>query len=389
MALVCLWVAPLMILYTALASDWVSTWEAFAVPSMNPPFMDLWSISGGVRTLQQGGDPLVVNKLDPYHRPMNYPRIWLYLFSGLGIQDANVWMVGVTFCVLYLVCISWLIVQCKNIFGLLTLLIASLSLAPLLALERGNADLLVFVFVFLGCITTNRYLKPIAFFVATVLKIFPFAGVIIDVIRRPIKERFLPLLLTGLAVAVLGWQWRDLYSIRLSTPVSPTLSYGLLTLGAQAPYLSGGLLATGCVMAALIAAAAWLMRPKLDGVILDSKSAEMFLIFGGIYDFTFAIGSNWNYRLMFLVPTLPFVIELIRNRRHRRWAMAYIASVLVAENSFAFGVYQGIPTGDIATFGIFVMILIILLGQARTFLSSVTALLQAPATASSEQVVRS
>jgi hypothetical protein len=76
MALVCLWLAPLLILYTALASNWVSTWETFAVPSMSPPFMDLCAITNGVKVQQPGGDPLINN---PATR-----GIELYLIHGSG-----------------------------------------------------------------------------------------------------------------------------------------------------------------------------------------------------------------------------------------------------------------------------------------------------------------
>jgi hypothetical protein len=114
MALVCLWLAPLLILYTALASDWVSTWETFAVPSMSPPFMDLCAITNGVKVQQQGGDPLINNPADPWHRALPYPRIWVQLFSRLGIRESQTPFLGIAFCVVYLICISWLILKCES-----------------------------------------------------------------------------------------------------------------------------------------------------------------------------------------------------------------------------------------------------------------------------------
>jgi hypothetical protein len=378
LALALLWLVPCVTFSVALISDWTTTWNDLNVPSMRPPFADLRSITSGVRTLQQGGDPLIENKLDPQHRPMNYPRVWLYLFSGLGIRDANVPIVGVTFCVLYLVCMSWLIIQCTSILGMLTLLVAGLSLAPLLALERGNTDLFIFCLVFLGCVTSNKYLRPGALFVAAVLKIFPFGAMIVESLCGRIKTRFVHLALTALAIAIVVSQWHDLRGIQASTPVSPTLSFGMLSLQAQAPYLSGQLLAWSFALAVVIAGTAWRKRPKLDEAVLDSRAGEMFTIFGAVYVFTFAVGSNWNYRLIFLVPTLPLAIELVRNSRYMRWAIVYIASVLIAENSFAFGIYKGVPTGDIATFGIFAMILTILLQQMRSFFVSAGAMLQVP-----------
>jgi hypothetical protein len=367
MTLASLWLVPILIFSTALASDWSSVWETLQVPTWGASFMDLRVITSGVKTQQQGGDPLSSNPTDHWHRPMNYPRIWLHLFSWLGINDSNVSIVGVMLCVFYLSCISWLIIRCESNLQALVLLIAALSLAPLLALERGNTDLIIFSLAVLGCITTNKFLKPGAFFVAAALKIYPFAALLVDSVRRPGKERRVPMALVGIMVAIFAWQWRDLNAIRHGTPTSPTLSYGLLSLRAQSAYLNWELLACFCAAAALIAGIAWLTRPRIDESLLNSKWGEMFSIFGGIYIFTFAIGSNYNYRLIFLIPTLPLVLDLTRSTSYRRWAVIYIASVIAAENSFFFGVYQGTPLADLSTIAIFAMIVTVLLQQAKGF----------------------
>lgn len=376
-----LWLIPICLFSLAFKSDWPTFWNSVLVPSWKGPFMDLGSITSAVKVQQRGGDPLIANSIDVYQRPMNYPRIWLHLFSWLGIKDSNVRTVGVSFCVLYLICISWLMAHSASGPEALILLIAGLSLAPLLAIERGNTDLLVFSLVFLGCVTANKYIKPGVFFCAALLKIFPFVALVIDAARHPAKERRIPIVFAGLAMILLAWQWGDLNAIRHSTPVSTYLSYGLLSLKAQAGYLSWSLFAAGCAIAVLIAGMTWLMQPNLNESALRSKSGEMFLVFAGIYAFTFVIGSNWNYRLIFLLPTLPFAIEMIRSTRHRKWGIAYIAAVLVAENSFALGTYEGIPLGDIATFIVFAMISAILLPLAMNFVLGGGAVFQSRAIA--------
>jgi hypothetical protein len=378
MALVCLWLTPLLILSTALASDWVSVWQEFHLPVHWGPFMDLAIISSGVKTQQMGGDPLVSNFADRYQRQIPYPRIWVYLFSWLRITNSRVATVGVVFCVLYLICISWLILRCPVVLGPLILLIAGLSLAPLLAIERGNIDLFIFFLIFLGCAATNRFLRIGAFFAATALKIYPVAALMVEVIRRPLKSAAAPIAGTLSAAALLAWQWRDLEIIRRTAPRMTFLSFGTLTLVEQAKYLRWQFIACSCLAAAIIAGIAWRSRPKIDQDILNSKLGEMFLIFGGLYVFAFAIGANFNYRLIFLIPTLPLVLELTRRTSHRKWGVIYIASVLAAENSFFLGVYQGIPLGDLSTFVVFAMILPILLQQARSFLLSASLAFQSP-----------
>jgi hypothetical protein len=380
-AMAILWLVPTLILSMAFTTNWPIFWNKLQVPTETGPFLDLGSITSAVKVVKHGGDPLAANPYDVYHRPMNYPRIWLYLFKWLGINDSNLWIVGVSFCVLYLLCVSWLIAHATSAAEAWILLITGLSLAPLFAMERGNTDLLVFSVVFFGCATSGKYFKPGAFSCAALLKLFPFVAVCIDVARRPSKERRVPIAFAALALALLALQWRDLNAIRHSTPVSAYLSYGVLTTRTQEVegYLSQSVFAAGWTIALLVAAILWLRRPKIDESMLRSKAGEMFLIFGGIYAFTFVIGSNWNYRLIFLLPTLPFAMELARRAGQAKWGIAYIAAVLLAENSFALGPYQGIPLGDAATFIVFAIITVISLPVAIRFFLEARALIGRPA----------
>ena len=375
-SLAILWLAPTLIFSRAFTQDWYTTWHELRVPAWKDPFLDLRSITSAIRVQQRGGDPFLANPDDVGKRPINYPRIWLQVFKWLGINDGNLAIAGISFCVLYLSCISWLVASSKSAAEALLLLIAGLSLAPLFGIERGNIDLFVFSVVFLGCTATNKYLKPGAFFCAAMLKLFPFAAVCIDVARRPSKERRVPLLFAALALALLALQWRDLNAIRHSTPVATYLSYGVLTVRAQEQqgYLSGSVFAAGWAIAILTVVILLLRRPKIDDAMLRSKAGEMFLIFGGIYALTFAIGSNWDYRLIFLLPTLPFAMELARGAEQAKWGISYIAAVLLAENSFGIP-YESILLGDLATFIVFAIIAVISLPVAMRFFGEVKGML--------------
>lgn len=378
--LVGLWLVPLLILVSAFNSNWVQTWKAFHIPSMTPRFLDLCSIPTGIETWHKGGDPLVANPADPIGRPMNYPRLWLYLFSAARIDTGKVATVGVNFCALYLACISYLIFQSKHALDAVVLLAAGLSLGPLLAIERGNTDLLIFSLVFLACVVTNKYLKSALFGVASLLKIFPLAGMIIDAIRRPRKERVLAALLTGVVLVAILLQWHDLSLIRAATPVSKDKAYGVLSLEQELLFATlrwGFLIGLGwvvvleCWLAGAVAAwRAWRNPWKFDSNTLNSKGAEMFAVFGGIYAFTYAVGANYDYRLIFLMPTLPFVMGMGRSQ-HRLWAVLYVALVGLAENEMAFEEHGGTLAGHAATFLLFLMILAML---TRLTLSSKQAL---------------
>jgi Glycosyltransferase family 87 len=372
-----LWLVPLFLFVSAFSSDWVSTWRAVGVPSMTPKFLDLYSIPTGVETLHNGGDPLVANPGDPYHRPMNYPRIWLYAFSAAGVTRDKIPIVALVLCAFYLACISVLIARTAHAVDAVVILVASLSAAPLLAMERGNNDLFVFLLVFLACFATHKYFKSGLFGAAALLKLYPIVAMIVDGLRRPTKERKLAALLILLTASLVLLQWRDLGLIRHGTQASRTWSYGVLSLEAEAFHESlqrGGALVglewivvLECwLMGALAIRYAWRNSAEPDPTLSDPKFAELFSAFGGIYVFTYAIGSNWDYRLIFLLPTLPLAMEMVRGARHRLWAITYLVFVGIAENPVAARSLGGIFASQAATFALFILLLIMLTNQAKS-----------------------
>jgi hypothetical protein len=373
-----LWLIPIVIFVLALRSDWVTTWRPLHVPNPISKFVDLYSIPSGIETLHKGGDPLVANPAELFHRPMNYPRAWLYLFSAAGITRANAWIVGLAFCAFYLTCMSFLIVQTEYAMDAVIILLAALSVSPLHGMERGNTDLFVFSLVFLACIVTNKYLKSGLFAAAGLLKLFPIAGMAIDTIRRPLRERMLAALLTGLVVFIVLVQWRDLVLISRATPVAPFMSYGVVSLKHEylfAMFQWGLLFAPAWIVIAecwlagsFVITNAWKSLREVEIPIRNSRFAELFCAFGGIYVFTYAVGGNWNYRLIFLLPTLPLAFEMARSSRHRVWGIAYILLVGLAENTVGFELSGGTIVGHAATFTLFLMLLSMLTRLNRNFL---------------------
>ena len=113
-ALLILWLIPGTIFYAAFSWGWGPVWLQWNIPSIVPSFFDLRSITAGMETERHGGDALVANPYDRLKRPVNYPRVWLYLFSALHINDKNLPVAGVFFCSLYLLCISILILGSRS-----------------------------------------------------------------------------------------------------------------------------------------------------------------------------------------------------------------------------------------------------------------------------------
>jgi hypothetical protein len=376
-ALATLWLVPILIFTSAFSSSWVGTWRSFGVPSMTPKFVDLEVITSGIETLHKGIDPMLTNLADPYHRPMNYPRVWLYLFMATRISHENISIAALCFCSLYLMCISVLIARATHAIDAAIILVAGLSVSPLFSMERGNNDLLVFSLVFLACIVTNKSLKSGLFGTAGLLKLYPVAGMFVEAMRRPGKKRLLAVFITAVVVLLILFQWHDLSLIRRGTPVSMNWSYGVLSLEAEGVHEAlqlgvsllglGWIFGLGCwVICAATINHFWKSPHKLEDAVTNSQWAEMFSVFGGIFIFTYAIGSNWDYRLIFLLPTLPFALEMARRPGYRGFSISYIVFVFIAENTVGFQAHVGVIAGHVATFTIFILLAAILTSQAKT-----------------------
>ena len=277
-------------------------------------------------------------------------------------------------------CVSWLILQTRGSPDGPVLVIAALSLSPLLGIERGNIDLFVFCATFLGCVAANRFLKTGAFFAAAQLKIFPFAGMIVDATRRPRREKVLAIAGVLLCAALFVWQWHDLQANQHSKQVSMNLSFGLPTLQIKTLRLDETAMACVWIIVIAVAAMAWVKRPNLEQGDPDSRFKDMFFVFGGIYLFTFLMVSNWDYRLIFLLPTLPLALEQARDPRHRVWGILYVSAVLVAENTMGSVYWVIVYLGDFSTIVIFCMIFMLFLEEIKNVLPRAAASYRHPAT---------
>ena len=372
-----------IILTCAFTRGWVATWSSVNILSMEPSFIDLRGFPAGLQVLHQGGDPLIANPLDPMQRPLNYPRLMLLLFAALGVTNSNLPVFGVVLCVLYLLCISCMILQSSSLAEALLLLISGISFVPLFAIEQGNTDLLIFSIIFLAAAIRKENIRPILLFVATLLKIYPLVTLIVDGLQRRSSNRRIPIALAALALLIFAIRWREFDAVRHATPASPILAYGVLSLKKAIFIISiehglsvraaGTLAFSGlllCWLTALLAfALAWRKPSAIDTSFFRSTHSAWFALFASIYAFSFAVGSNYDYRLIYLIPTLPFALDLARDPGHSRWGIAYIAATLLSLNWLNDGYGAGLLLEHGATFLVFLMVLSVLGKQTRYYLS--------------------
>ncbi|MGB0562290.1 MAG: hypothetical protein ACPGVO_10850 [Spirulinaceae cyanobacterium] len=310
------------------------TWRLWNIPVMSPNFADLRGITHGADSFAQGFDPLIHNPSDLWNRPLNYPRIWHLLYwTGLNKSHTVGLAVGVIFA--FLAGVVIILPNVSNVTVSLVIL-ALVSPAVLLGIERANIDLLMFFIVALtiGFAQRSAVLADIGILLGTALKIFPFFG--ISLLVRLRKQQFIQhaciiLCLSSLYVAI---NWSELNLISQSTPRETYLSYGMnvLWLGVSqniSPLLGKiiYLLSLASIAAIFLLIFFTLVQPSRFGLANQelhfndgTLSLDAFRVGTSIYLGTFLIGNNWDYRLSFLIFVIPQLsLWLNSSSRRLRW----------------------------------------------------------------------
>jgi hypothetical protein len=339
------------------AANGTAPWVRFRVAAATPSFLDMRSITTGWECTRKGVDPLPLNPCDPRRRPANYPRIWLKL-SWLGLGEGSTVALGIATAVIFFLA-ALLFVGPLTIREALVYLAILLSPSVMIGVERGNADLLVFAVVVLALAAfgSRRLLvragSHALLLFAAILKLFPVFG-FVAVARQ---ERRIALIAGSLLVALFALDvaltWHDIRTIYAVVPKLSIASYGyaigpdasrawlarhvstldFLTTGTARDVVDAVVIALALLAAFLVARRAWpRRRPNEPG----EGRLVSFWAGAGIYLGTFLIGHNFDYRLCFLVLTVPQLLVWARDARPpvpgARWALcAMVATLWLSE----------------------------------------------------------
>lgn len=292
-------------------------WHLLGVPALSPSFSDARSITEGEAAYRNGIDPLAAPVPgDPWHRPMNYPRIWLGL-AWLGVDEKNTSLLAILWIAFFwgsaLALAGRIDAKEGACYGIFLC-----SPCAMLAAERGNNDLLIFSLVAAAVLFLKRrwsFAACLLIFFAALLKLYPIAAICSALGER--KRRALSLIAGAflLFLAYISLTWRSVVEIARSTPRPADFGYGRFTLfdlaghylrhkGIHLPHLLFSSIALAALVAAL-AIAYLLARRWRIGELGPSTSLDSFRAGASIYLCTFVIGNNWNYRLIFLLLLLP------------------------------------------------------------------------------------
>lgn len=322
-----------------------SAWHVLLVPSMPQPFSDLQAITHALDCAAKGIDPYA-HICDPYGRPLNYPAAWLLLkYLGLGSKQTN--LIGCALIVMEVMAFL-MIFRTRNRIGRRIVFFAVLSPPVLLGLERGNCDIIVFCLLVFAVFAAQRFsvsarktFLGTSISVLAALKLFPIAALASLFNQR--RDVF-QLLLWGAFGLLLVFMTSSRSELRAVYSGTPFGSFGM--------YGSGGILLAASrvlalqmqpiairmlslALAVLVAIGGMLYaarnpsRHGLFPVLTENDAASLLAVAGlAIFCLTFCLGTNYSYRLIFLIGTIPALLKAYENNSNR--TAAYLLVGLIA-----------------------------------------------------------
>lgn len=318
-----------------------ATWQLWNVPAYSSPFLDLQLITAGAESHAAGYDPTFLNPFDPFQRPVNYPRIW-NLFFLLPVDLSNTVQIGLALIAAFAVC---LFIFVPSIDNLTAILMGSIIFSSdvLLGIERGNVDIVFFVLLAISLYLSDRN-KAYSFGIlvlSILFKIYPAfsAGYFLEQNNeksfRWIMGSF------GVLLIYLLITFQDMVHIfQLTVTGRPGggtyLSFGANVLSlflASNFHLQVRLVNTIFSLLALIILFSTVfaaLRSDWSLSVDDAGYIKAFRAGAGIYIGAFLLGSNYDYRFMFLIFIIPQLAIWIRKKNSSGLAGAALVGVFLS-----------------------------------------------------------
>lgn len=319
---------------------WDPAWRAFGVTPLQPPFYDMHIINDYAACASKGVDPYALQACNKAN--FNIPPLWLWL-GFLGIDGASSDWLAAAMIAVAMIVMALLFRGRPGSHGWVALS-AIISPSVMMGVERANLDLLILALVGSAALiyreqSAGRACGTVALLgVGIALKLIPMFCVSV-VARFSRRTFFFACAILVLSLTYLAAIAEYVVLIRRNVPTTFILSYGYKTvfLGFDHLRMEAGTGALGlgdtwvpaiAVVIVLICAfvvAFSMFRKQSELCPVDLSVAGTAFLFGaGIYCGTYVLGTNFIYRLMFLLLCVPqlqdWLIQRASNRRTTGWA---------------------------------------------------------------------
>ena len=318
----------------------VNVWAALGIPPGPSVFFDARNLTAAWECQRLGYDPLYESPCDPWGRPLMYLRPWL-LFGVLGLEQSHTFALAIVLITALFLTFGLLVGRVPFGTGIV-LAVAACSPAVMLAVERGNMDIALFSIIAVSLLLWQRLpgpariASPVLVLLGATAKLYPvFALPAFVFTRSRVAARTAVLCAAAFGVYVV-YSLQDIIHVAEIATQGQHFSYGARILPAHLYHQVGAdqwtgpaalkqllaVLPLGIIAAAIVVRVQRRLRAQPEQTTGTTASVLALHVGALIYLGTFMTANNFDYRLVFLLLTLPQLIEWASLPAHRLTSLA-------------------------------------------------------------------
>jgi hypothetical protein len=306
--------APLLV-FATLWERGTDAWLDYGVEPITPAFSDMRAVTTAADCDRKGIDPLRTNPCHPYQLPAPYPRVWVTLTTALGISERHTALMAGLVAAAFLAGV-WSLLRLQSVVDAIVWMVVVCSPPVLLAAERGSLDFAAFGLLAAAVVAVRRVRRPALVWVgwtaAVLAKLFPLFAAPAFLFSGTRRQRQVGVVAIALVGAWFVLTLDDIRTIYRVVPQGIRESFGARVIFA---HLANDVVTPdqrtwGFVLAAAAVLVVVLMVRSTGPV--PASHLPAFHAGALLYAATFMLGSNWEYRLIFLLFALPQLLEWAR-----------------------------------------------------------------------------
>jgi len=318
----------------------VDIWPLLGVPSGPSLFFDARNLTAAWESNRLGYDPLYVSPRDPWGRPLMYLRPWL-LLGALGLDQAHTIAIGVGLVTTMFVTFVLLVGRVTLGAGVV-LAFAACSPAVMFAVERANMDIALFSVIALALLLWRALPRaatvgsPILVLVGAMAKLYPIFALPAFVVTSSRAASRAAIVCIAIFAVYCVYSLKDIVHVAQIATQGDTFSYGARILPAHLYHQLGAerwagpgvlkqllaMVPLACLALSIVVRVHRRLGPRGDESAPSTAALLCFHVGALIYLGTFATANNFDYRLVFLLLTLPQLIEWAAQPTHRLGSLA-------------------------------------------------------------------
>lgn len=325
---------------------WPNFWGSLQVPPNIIPFSDFKAHLFFYQCTEIGIDINNQNCIyinDGNAKINTHPRIWVYLFGLFNLDNPIVYNFSILFILsLYFYIIFQLFEKFNNSSSKILLLALLLSTSNFLLLERLGTDIIIFILVYFTLNIRAKLAQSLIIFFGFILKYYPIflVSLFID------KKKFLFIFLAFVISFFYFYYLNEMNSlnknmVEMALPIAYgsrtmlkafyhlSVHYNLFLNESNIDFYRNLVVLFFSIYVFILILFGYF---GLNKEIVEKKYEKFFLAGASIYVGSFIVGANVDYRLIFLVFTIPYILNL----KSKNIKYLLVFTYIVSFNSFLF-----------------------------------------------------